>query len=76
VDSIIQLIKENFGAFMTAVASVIGATLALLGVIWQNRKRTDTTTIKQTSKGNNATMIGIQNNNYQSTGENEQCAKK
>ena len=78
LESIKPLIKENFGAFMTASAAVFVGILTFIGVLWQNRKKKSTaaTPIKQTSKGSNVTMIGIQNNTYQSAGEDKQCAKK
>ena len=78
LETIVQLLKNNFGSFLTASATVIVGILALIGVIYQHRRKKNaaSTSIKQTSKGSNVTMIGIQNNTYHSTGEDKQCAKK
>lgn len=54
-------------AWIGAIAAIIVALLSLVGIVYQvNKNRTKknsaATRIKQTVKGNNNTVIGIQNN--------------
>ena len=59
-----ELVKNNFDTIITAGATIIVALIGFLGVRYQSKKKGSSgsgTTIYQESKGNNVTMIGIQN---------------